>query len=114
MSVGPPLPGSVQVNGAWGEEGQTVVEVRLYGKLRRCAEDRSASSESIVQVTVGEGDTIEDVVRKLGIAREELGRNIFLNGQLSALTREVHDGDRLGLFPDDMSLLYRQYFPVHE
>lgn len=91
-----------------------MVEVHLYGKLRRCAQDRGATDESIVEVTSGEGDTIEDVARRLGISRDELGRNIFLNGQLSALTREVHDGDRLGLFPDDMSLLYRQYFPVHE
>jgi molybdopterin converting factor small subunit len=91
-----------------------VVEVHLYGKLRRFAQDRSATGESIVRVTAGEGDTIEDVLSKLGVAREELGRNIFLNGQLSALTREVHEGDRLGLFPNDMSLLYRQYFPVHE
>jgi hypothetical protein len=91
-----------------------VLEVHLYGKLRRCAREQRASGESVVQVDVGEGDTIEDVARKLGIARDELGRNIFLNGQLSALTREVHNGDRLGLFPDDMSLLYRQYFPVHQ
>jgi molybdopterin converting factor small subunit len=91
-----------------------VLEVRLYGKLRRCAEEQSATGDSIVRVPVGEGDTIGDVASRLGIAREELGRNIFLNGQLSALSRKVQDGDRLGLFPDDMSLLYRQYFPVHE
>jgi molybdopterin converting factor small subunit len=91
-----------------------VLEVRLYGKLRRCAEEQSVTSDSIVRVPVREGDTIGDVASRLGIAREELGRNIFLNGQLSALSRKVRDGDRLGLFPDDMSLLYRQYFPVHQ
>lgn len=91
-----------------------MIEVHLYGKLRRFAKEQSASGKSIVRVAVEEGDTIDDVARRLGITREDLGRNIFLNGQLSALSREVQDGDRLGLFPDDMSLLYRQYFPVHE
>lgn len=91
-----------------------MIEVHLYGKLRRFAKEQSASGKSIVRVAVEEGDTIDDVARRLGITREDLGRNIFLNGQLSSLSREVQDGDRLGLFPDDMSLLYRQYFPVHE
>jgi molybdopterin converting factor small subunit len=59
-----------------------------------------------------EGDaTISDIIRRIGIPPEELGRNIFLNGEVSTLDRKVRDGDRLGLFPDDMQLLYRQYFP---
>ena len=41
---------------------------------------------------------------------DELGRNIFLNGEYSGLGRLVKDGDRLGIFPDNMQLLYRQYF----
>jgi hypothetical protein len=39
-----------------------------------------------------------------------VGTNIFLNGELSGLGRKVIDGDRLGIFPDDMQLLYRWYF----
>lgn len=91
-----------------------MIEVHLYGKLRRCAEEHDVTRESVVRLLVEDGDTIEDVAGRLGIVRDELGRNIFLNGQLSALSRGVKDGDRLALFPDDMSLLYRQYFPVHE
>ena len=91
-----------------------MIEVHLYGKLRRFADKQDPTSDSVLHAPVEEGDTIEDVVKRIGIPREELGRNIFLNGTLSALSREVKDGDRLGLFPWDMSLLYRQYFPVHE
>ena len=91
-----------------------MIEVHLYGKLRRCAEDQDVTGDSVVRLPVEDGYTIEDVAGLLGIGRDELGRNIFLNGQLSALSRRVKDGDRLGLFPDDMSLLYRQYFPVHD
>ena len=91
-----------------------MIEVHLYGRLRQYADEEDVTRESVVRLPVQEGDTIEDVSRRLGIEREELGRNIFLNGQLSALSRKVKDGDRLGLFPWDMSLLYRQYFPVHQ
>ena len=40
----------------------------------------------------------------------EIGSNIFLNGEYSKPTRHVRDGDRLALFPDDMQVLYRWYF----
>ena len=57
-----------------------------------------------------DGDTIHSIVERMGISLDELGRNIFLNGEYSGLKRPVKDNDRLGIFPDDMSLLYRQYF----
>jgi hypothetical protein len=57
------------------------------------------TSDSILYVPVKGVETIEDIVKRLGIPHEELGRNIFLNGRLSALSREVKDGDRLGIFP---------------
>ena len=91
-----------------------MIEVHLYGKLRRFAEDPSPNGDSIILVPARECENIGDIVDRVGIPREELGRNIFLNGNLSALNRAVHDGDRLALFPTDMTLLYRQYFPVHE
>ena len=91
-----------------------MIEVHLYGKLRRFAEDPSPNGDSIILVPAREGENIGDIVDRVGIPREELGRNIFLNGNLSALNRAVHDGDRLALFPPDMTLLYRQYFSVHE
>lgn len=91
-----------------------MIEVHLYGKLRRFAEDPSPKGDSIVLVPIEEQEEIGDVVDRIGIPSDEIGRNIFLNGTLSTLSRPVHDGDRLGLFPTDMTLLYRQYFPVHE
>ena len=91
-----------------------MIEVHLYGKLRRFAEDPSPNGDSIILVPAREGENIGEIVDRVGIPREELGRNIFLNGNLSALNRAVHDGDRLALFPPDMTLLYRQYFSVHE
>jgi len=46
----------------------------------------------------------------VGIPLTELSSTIFLNGEYSGVNRAVKDGDRLGLFPDNMILAYRQYF----
>ncbi len=88
----------------------TMIEIHLYGKLRRFSDQKSALRESIVRMEARDGDSIRSIVERMGIPLDELGRNIFLNGEYSGLGRHVKDGDRLGLFPDNMQLLYRQYF----
>lgn len=87
-----------------------MIEVHLYGKLRRFSDDRNPRRESIVHVPVKDEDTIGDIIGRIGIPMPEIGRNVFLNGEYSRLSRPVRGGDRLGLFPDDMQLLYRWYF----
>ena len=87
-----------------------MIGVYLYGKLRRFADTQDATRDSVVRVPVREGDTIEDILVRIGIPFNEVGNNIFLNWQYSALNRRVKGGDRLAVFPDDMQLLYRQYF----
>ena len=87
-----------------------MIKVHLYGKLRRFSENQDPRKESIVLIRVEEGDTIEDIIKRIGIPMSEMGSNIFLNGEYSRLTRRVRRGARLGLFPDDMQLLYRWYF----
>ncbi len=87
-----------------------MIEVHLYGKLRRFTDNLDPSRESITKVKTKKDDTIIDIARRIGIPDTELGPNIFLNGEYSALTRRVKNGDRLGLFPDDMVLLYKWYF----
>lgn len=87
-----------------------MLEIHLYGKLRRFSDQPSPLKESVVFIEACDDSTIRTVVKKIGIPISELGRNIFVNGELSGLDRKVNDGDRLGIFPDDMQLLYRQYF----
>jgi hypothetical protein len=89
------------------------VEVWLYGKLRRFATQREVAGNSIVHVLVEEGDTIEAVMRRIGINLRETS-NIFLNGELSLPARQVKGGDRLGIFPSDQALLYKWYFEKKE
>ena len=87
-----------------------MIEVHLYGKLRRFTDNQDPIRDSIIYSSVQEGDTIEDIIRYINIPSEELGSNIFLNGEYSALGRTVRDGGRLGIFPDNMQLLYKWFF----
>ncbi len=82
-----------------------MIELHLYGKLRRFTDNQDPTHDSIIYTSVDEGDTIEDIIRRIGIPLGTLGSNIFLNGEYSALGRAVRDGDRLGVFPNDMQLL---------
>ena len=82
-----------------------MIEVHLYGKLRRFTDSQDPAHDSIIYTSVEEGDTIEDIIRHIGIPLEAVGSNLFLNGEYSALGRKVKDGDRLGVFPNDMQLL---------
>jgi hypothetical protein len=90
-----------------------MIEVHLYGRFRRLAPNAATLGDAIVSVPVHEGETIETVVRRLGIDPKELS-HLFLNAEYSGIHRRVNSGDRLGIFPREMGLLYRQYFPKIE
>lgn len=87
-----------------------MIEAHLYGKLRRFTNNQDPTCDSIAYITFAKRDTVKDIVERIGIPHNELGSNIFVNGEYSTLERRVNDGDRLGVFPDDMQLLYKWYF----
>ena len=105
-----------------------MIEVLLYGELRRCAKQRMTSDQPVIQLSVGEGETVGDLLHKLGIDPTLVGQ-VFLNHKLlssrcsmapwlgyqsakervpighSYLDAPVHSGDRLGVFPTRMAML---------
>lgn len=82
-----------------------MVEVHLYGKLRRFSNNQDPTHHSIVHIQAREADTINDILKRIGIPRDEVGNNIFLNGRYSNFERKVKNGDRLGVFPDNMAMV---------
>jgi hypothetical protein len=103
------------------EEG-TMVEVHLYGKLRRHAPDRRASGESVMQLEPQPEATVRMALERAGIPPDDI-YHVFLNGAMLSTRNSmapwlkypeaqgdgwdtrVRDGDRLGLFGQDMALL---------
>ena len=105
-----------------------VVEVHLYGSLRRYAADPRPARESVVRLDARPGETAGTLLARLGIPPAEIG-HIFLNGTLlftrnnmapwlgyqqaragaptqdQGLDFPVQDGDSLGLFAQDMAML---------
>ncbi len=105
-----------------------MIELHLYGDLRRYAQERTASGQSVAQLPIGNGETVGSVLREIGIDPTEVGQ-IFLNGKLlntrcsmsfwlgyqsaeervpiggSYLDAPVRSGDRLGVFPTKMTML---------
>jgi hypothetical protein len=103
-----------------------MVEIHLYGKLRRHAQHCRPVEDCVVIYADGAGDTLESVLAETGIPIEEIN-HIFVNAKLLAsrnrmapfygypqsgsdlskwdLTIPVEGGDRIGLFGKDMSIL---------
>lgn len=105
-----------------------MIELHLYGDLRCYGQEKTASSESVVQLAIGDGETVGRVLREVGIDPTQIGQ-VFLNGKLlntsnsmapwlgyrsageripvggSYLDAPLRSGDRLGLFPTKMAML---------
>jgi hypothetical protein len=90
------------------------VQLHLYGKLRKYTDNENPRKESLMEIQVKEGTSIREILEKKGISINEVGSNIFLNGEYSSIDRPVQTDSRLGVFPDDMNLLYKWHFEKKE
>jgi hypothetical protein len=103
-----------------------MVEIHLYGRLRRYADDPRPDRQSVVRLQPQRDETLRTLLMRLRIPTTEV-YHVFLNGGLlfthnsmapwlgyqsawqeygpAALDAPVRSGDRVGLFADDMALL---------
>ena len=108
------------------ERGFVMVEIHVYGKLRRYAGDPQRKHNSVVMLEPRPGETITSVLAHVGVPVDEI-QHIFFNSKLHAtrtstapyldyqqsrsdlfdwdLDVPVGNGDRIGLFGKDMSIL---------
>jgi len=111
-----------------GTKMSPMIELHLYGDLRRHAREETTSGQSVVQLVIGDDETVGSVLRTARIDPVEVGQ-VFLNHKLldsrcsmrpwlgyqsareripsggSYLDAPVRSGDRLGLFPTNMAML---------
>jgi hypothetical protein len=104
-----------------------VIEIRLFGDLRRYARQPGPSLETVLHRPGEAHKTVQEVLAGLDIDPEEVS-HIFLNGRLLPrsvypitlgyplgasqvlsldrfLQTPVRDGDRLGIFPRNMGVV---------
>lgn len=105
---------------------EPLIAVHVYGRLARRLSEEAARHKRVLHVEPRSGETLTTLAQRLNIAREDL-YTVFLNGSL-LVTRngmapwlrypqaqddvwnwdgdvELHPGDRVGLFGEDMALL---------
>lgn len=103
-----------------------MIEIHLYGKLRRFAANPNPSGDSVIHLEPLSGETSLKALQRAGIPLTEI-HHVFLNGNL-LVTRNrmapwlrypqvranvwrwdddvvLESGDRLGLFGEDMPTL---------
>ncbi|MBN1262503.1 MAG: hypothetical protein JXB35_17615 [Anaerolineae bacterium] len=103
-----------------------MVEIHLYGKLRRLVAGAGAGEETIIRLAPLPGESVMALLERAGVPQEEL-YHVFLNGTLLATHNtmapwlrypqaqadvwdwsagvEARAGDRIGVFADDMATL---------
>jgi molybdopterin converting factor small subunit len=83
--------------------------VKLYGKLRENVKDVDLEKGLPVTLNIEESNVhfVYDIVEKFAISEDELS-HIFVNGKYCGIGKEVRDGDRVGLFPKNMALIFAE------
>ena len=85
--------------------------VKVFGDLRYKIKYQIIKDNSPLNIHLEPENihTISDILNLFSIEKEETS-HIFVNGVYSGFEKRVKDGDRVGLFPRKMCLLYKWCF----
>lgn len=81
-----------------------MIEIHLYGTLRKLVEGSCASEDTAMLIESKEGETFGQLIERIGIEKDKIG-DCFVNGVLAKEDDLIGDGDRIGLFPFNMVLI---------
>ncbi|MFX0064952.1 MAG: hypothetical protein ACFFC7_22475 [Candidatus Hermodarchaeota archaeon] len=82
-----------------------MIEVHLYGEFRKYAKNSKATDDSKIVVSWIEGETILELIRRLGLPINDLGE-VFLNhNPVNPEEATIPPKARIGIFPLGMHLL---------
>ncbi|MHA2287192.1 MAG: MoaD/ThiS family protein [Promethearchaeota archaeon] len=86
--------------------------VKLYGNLRENLKETDLQEGLPASYDIDPSlvHSVFDILEKLSIEEHELS-HIFVNGKYCGVDKEVKNGDRVGLFPKNMSLLFVEILP---
>ena len=84
-----------------------VITIKLYGDLREktLQLNNDPALPSTLNIDVNESKTVMDVLNKFNITPDEIS-HVFVNCKYSGSEKEVKDGDRIGIFPKRMGLIF--------
>jgi len=81
--------------------------MKLYGELREKSSYNKvdAGIPNTLIIEIHEFRTVSDILKQLSIDENEIS-HIFVNGIYSGAGKIVKDGDRIGIFPKRMGLMF--------
>ncbi|MHA1191643.1 MAG: hypothetical protein ACTSP9_05030 [Promethearchaeota archaeon] len=85
------------------------ITVKLYGKLREQVKEISIENgfPATLNIEVGGLRSIFDILETLEIDEKEIS-HIFMNGVYTGSGIQIKDGDRIGIFPINMALMFAE------
>ena len=89
--------------------------VKVFGDLRKRIKGYEINGALPLNINIeSQGiHTIADILEKFSIEKDDT-YHLFVNGIYSGFKKTVKDGDRVGIFPLNMALLYKWYFKRNE
>ena len=86
--------------------------VKLYGKLKEKVKDFELDRGIPVSMNINPDKVhiVHDILERLAINEEELS-HIFVNNKYCGIDKKINNGDRVGLFPRNMALLFVELLP---
>lgn len=87
------------------------VHVRIFGDLKGkvSSEENDPGAAIVLELNASKFNDVSDILSEFSIEEDEVS-HIFVNHVYSSTKKKVEDGDRVGIFPKNMGLLYKWYF----
>lgn len=91
------------------------IHVKFFGNLVNKVSELGSKISSPLNIYINSNgvEFVSDILKKFSINVSETS-HIFVNGIYAGFRKRVKDGDRVGIFPNNMGLLYKWYFTRHE
>lgn len=82
------------------------IRIKLYGGLReKLPQFKNGGAPGTLNIKLNKIKTVLDILNKFNITRDEIS-HIFVNSKYSGIGKQVKDGDRIGLFPKRMGIIF--------
>jgi molybdopterin converting factor small subunit len=83
------------------------VLIKLYGDLKEKVLQLTSyqGATNTLNIEINDISNVLDILDKLNINKEEIS-HIFVNSKYSGLEKEIKNGDRIGIFPKRMGILF--------
>ncbi len=83
------------------------IKIKLYGALREKTTRFNIDNgvTSTLTIEIDKIKTVLDILNKFSIKEKEIS-HIFVNSKYSGIEKGVKNGDRIGIFPKRMGILF--------